>query len=111
MAGARLISSADARADEIGGDEVRRELDPVVGAAKHGRERLHGQRLGQAGDALEQHVPAGKQADQQPLEHRVLTDDHPLDLVQRLLEGCARFRALVSGLVELVHLSSVIAVF
>ena len=103
------VGPVDARADEVGGDEIRRELDPAVGAAEHGRQRLHGQRLRQPGHALEQHVSAGEQADQQPLEHRVLADDHALDLVQRLLEGVARLRALVLGLLEFVHLSSVVA--
>ena len=111
FAGARLISSAsrklpntgpssvsklprvgavDARADEVGGHEVGRELDAAEGAAEHVGERLDGQRLGQAGDALEQHVAAGQQRDQQALEHRVLADDDALDLVERLLEARAR---------------------
>ena len=47
---------------------------------------LDGQRLGQAGHALEQDVAAGQQADEQALEHRVLADDHPLDLRERLLD-------------------------
>ena len=55
-------------------------------AAEHLGERLDGQRLGQAGHALEQHVAAGEQRDEQALEHRVLADDDALDLVQRLLE-------------------------
>ena len=32
----------------------------------------------------------GEPVDEQPLEHRVLADDHALDLVQRLLERVAR---------------------
>ena len=46
--------------------------------------------LARPGHAFEQHVPAGEQADQQPLEHRVLSDDHALDLVKRLPQGGAR---------------------
>ena len=64
-------------------------------AAQHLGERAHGQRLGQAGHALQQHVAAGQEADEQALEHRVLADDDALDLVERLLEGGAR---LVAGL-------------
>ena len=79
--------------DEVGGHEVGRELDAREGAAEHLRERLDGQRLGEAGHALEQHVAAGEQRDEQALEHRVLPDDHALDLVQRLLEHVARVLA------------------
>ena len=45
------------------------------------------------GHALEQHVAAREQRDEQPLEHRVLADDDALDLVQRLLERLTRRRA------------------
>ena len=37
--------------------------------------RLHGQRLGEARDALDQQVAAGEQADEDALEHRVLAGD------------------------------------
>ena len=84
------VGTVDARPDEVRGHQVGRELDPAVGAAEHRRQRLDGQRLGQPGDALEQYMAAGEQADEQPLEHRVLPDDHALDLVQRLLQGVAR---------------------
>jgi hypothetical protein len=48
------------------------------------------ERLGQPWHALEQHVAAGEQGDEQALEHRVLADDHPLELIQRVLETRAR---------------------
>ena len=66
-------------------------------AAEHVGERAHGQRLGQAGHALEQHVAAGEQRDEQPLEHRVLADDDALDLVEDLLERLARLGRLGSS--------------
>ena len=107
FAGARLISSAsrklrehraelgveaaavgpvDAGADEVGGHQVGRELDAAEAAAEHLGEGLDGQRLGEARDALEQHVAAGEKATSNALEHRVLADDHALDLVQRVLQ-------------------------
>ena len=110
FAGARLISSASRRlaktgpssvrnvpspgcqmprADEVRGDEVGRELDAPERAAEHGRERPHGQRLGQAGDALDQDVAAGEQGHEQALEHRVLADDDALALVERGLQRAA----------------------
>ena len=110
LAGARLISSASRRlantgpssvrnvpspgcqmrrADEVGRHEVGGELDAAEAAAEDGGERAHGQRLGEAGHALEQHVAAGEQRDEQALEHRVLADDDALALVQRRLERAA----------------------
>ena len=107
LAGARLISSAstmlantgphsmskssrrrapDAGADEVGGHEVRRELEPGERAAHDLRQRRHGQRLGQAGHALDQAVAVGEQAQHDPLDQAVLADDDALDLEQRVLE-------------------------
>ncbi len=107
FAGARLISSAsrklqktgpssvskrraagleDPRADEVGGDEVGRELHAAEGAAEHGRGRLDRQRLREAGNALDQQVAAGDEAHEHALEHLVLPGDHALDLDERLLE-------------------------
>ena len=43
--------------------------------------------LGDARHALEEHVAAGEQADQHPLDQPVLADDHPLDLEQRALQA------------------------
>ena len=56
-------------------------------------EGLHQERLRKARHALEQHVAARKQADEQALEHRVLADDDALDLVQRLVQGPPRVLA------------------
>jgi hypothetical protein len=99
FAGARLISSAsrklqnpagvrpiDPGADEICRDEVGRELQALERAAEHVRHGLDGERLGQAGDALEQDVTAREQRHQHALEHRLLADDHALDLEQAGLE-------------------------
>src|SRR3954451_16816742 len=43
-----------------------------------------------AGDALEQHVAAVQQRNEHALEHRLLADDHPLDLEERVLERVVR---------------------
>ena len=80
------VGPVDARADEVGGHEVGRELQALERAAEHVGDRLDGQGLGQAGHALEQHVAAGQQRHEHALEHRLLADDHPLDLEQRGLE-------------------------
>ena len=83
--------------DEVGRDEVGRELDPLERAAEHGGGRLDRQRLREAGDALDQQVAAGDEADEHALEHLVLTGDHALDLDQRLLEQRARLALLALG--------------
>ena len=82
--------AVDARPDEVGGDEVRRELDPRERPAEHACGGLDGQRLRQAGDALEQQVALREQADEHALEHVVLPRDHPADLEERLLEAILR---------------------
>ena len=55
-------------------------------------------------------MPPRQQAHQQALEHRVLPDDHPLDLVQRLFERTAGLGPQLVGLIYLGHVSSVVAV-
>ena len=42
--------------------------------------------LARPGNAFDQHVPAGEQADEHPFEHLLLPRDHAPDLEQRLLE-------------------------
>ena len=76
----------DAGADDVGRHQVGGELEAGERAADdlgHGR---HGEGLGQPGDALDQAVAAGQQADEGPLDHAVLADDDPLDLEQGVLE-------------------------
>ena len=112
FAGARLISSAsrklredrpelgveragvravDARADEVGRHEVGRELDALERAAEHARGGADRERLGQAGDALDQQVPAREQADEHALEHLILPGDHALHLEQGCLDRLTAF--------------------
>ena len=50
---------------------------------------LIGQRLREAGHALDQEVPAREQADEDALEHLVLAGDHALDLEDRALDHVA----------------------
>ncbi len=75
-----LALPVDAGTDDVGGHQVGRELDARERPADHPREGLHGQRLGHAGNTLEQDVALGQQADQHPLHELVLADDDPFDL-------------------------------
>jgi hypothetical protein len=82
-----LALPVDAGTDDVGGHQVGRELDPRERPADHLRERLDGQRLGNAGDTLEQHVSLGQQADQHALHELVLADDDALDLEDGPFQG------------------------
>ena len=87
VAGRRAV---DPGADEVRGDEVGRELDAPERGVEGLGEGADRERLGEAGDALEQQVAAGEQGDEHALEHRVLADDHAPDLEQDGLGGRAR---------------------
>ena len=81
-----VAHAVDARSDEVGRDEVGRELDARERPAEDARGRLDRQRLGETRNALDQEVALCEQADEHPLEHRVLPGDDAPDLEQRLLE-------------------------
>ncbi len=59
------------------------------------RQGLDRQRLGEAGHALEQHVAAGEQADQQPVDQVALADDHVADLLAQPVREGRRFLDLL----------------
>ena len=94
---AALVGAVDAGADEVGRHQVRGELDPLEGAAEDLGEGLDGQRLGQAGDALEEEVAAAEQADEDSLEHLVLADDDPPDLEHDRFGGGPRVGRIGQG--------------
>ena len=50
------------------------------------RERLHRQRLGQPGHALDEQVAPGHERDDHPFEQRILADDDPLHVVEHVFE-------------------------
>ena len=83
------------------GNEVGRELDPLERAADRARQRLHGERLGEAGHAFDQQVALREDRDQHALEKVVLADDDPLDLVEDALHqrrDAAAAQGLLHGL-------------
>src|SRR4051794_14799723 len=93
------VRAVDPRADAVRRHEVGGELEPFERAAERVGERLHGQRLGEARDAFEQHVPTGQERDEQALEHRLLAHDHPLDLEHRGFERGVRLPGGIAGCV------------
>ncbi len=79
--------AVDARAGDVGRQQVGGELQAGVAATDDGGQRLGGQGLGQAGNALEQGVAAGEQADDETFDGAVLPDDDLLHLEEGLLEA------------------------
>ena len=81
-----VACAVDPGPDEVGRNEVGRELHARERAAEHAGRRLDRERLRQAGDALDQKMPVRQQADEHALEHLVLPGDDAPDLEERLLE-------------------------
>ena len=73
----------DRRAGDVGGEQVRRELDAAEAEPARLGERARGQRLREPGHVLEQDVAVGEQAEQDELELLALADDRALDLVDQ----------------------------
>ena len=72
----------DVGAGDVGGHQVRRELDAPERQAKGLRNGAHHQRLGRAGQAGDQAMPADKERDQDLVQNIVLADDHLAHLGQ-----------------------------
>jgi hypothetical protein len=72
----------DHRADQVGRQQVRRELNPLEAGRQGFGQGLDGRRLGQTRHALQEDMPVGQQAHQQAGDHFLLADD-----------GLAKFRA------------------
>ncbi len=82
FAGLRL---EDHRADDVARQEVGRELDPLELDPQRRAQRLDQQRLGQSGHALQEHVAAGEQGHEQPLDDGILADDGLADFIAEFL--------------------------
>ena len=99
--------------DEVGGQEVGRELDPgkvCLDGLSHG---LDQQRLGQTRDTLEQDVTIGQERDEDPLHHVFLAHHDGVDLCQKVMQ---KERFLLYLRVELpnvcyVHLGFLLSLF
>jgi hypothetical protein len=76
----------DPRADDVGGQQVRGELQAGERATGDSGEGLHCEGLGEAGHALEEAVTPSQHAYDEALDDAVLSDDHLLDLEHGLLE-------------------------
>ena len=100
-AGLRIVNL---RADDVGGQHVRRELQAREFHVHAVRQRFHGERLGQAGHAFEEDVAVGQQADDEPLGQIILADDDLAEFVeQRVREGAGFLDRFVDGVDSCVH--------
>ncbi len=75
---------------QIGGEQVRGELNPAEGEVERLGQGTNGSRLGEAGNPLDQDVTSGEQGDDQPLQQRTLPDDlafDPIDEAKQTLLG------------------------
>ena len=81
-----LRRPVDARAHEVGGNEVGRELQPGEAAAEDARDRLRGERLRETGRTFEQAVASCEPAHEEPFDHEILSHEHALRFEQRFLE-------------------------
>ena len=100
-AGLRIVNL---RADDVGGQHVRRELQAREFDVHAVGQRFHGKRFGQAGHAFEQDVAVGQQADDQPLGQIILADDDLAEFVkQRVREGTRFLDRFVDGVDSCAH--------
>ena len=78
-------------ARDVGGHQVGRELDAAELQREGVGQRADHQRLGQARHAHQQAMPAGEHGHQQFLDHLLLADDHPAELLGDQSVGFAQF--------------------
>ena len=93
----------DQGADQVGRQQVRRELNAVELAMDRGRQRLDGRGLRQTRHSLEQNVPAGQERDHQPRKHQVLPDQ---DLANLGLDPFELVRVLEDLILDLLDVDA-----
>ena len=79
-----LVFAQDVGADDVGGHQVRCELDAGELDMESVGQGAHQQRLAEAGNALEQDVAVGEQADDRTVDHLLLADDDVADFAVQL---------------------------
>ena len=77
----------DVDAGDVGGQQVRRELDAAEGAVDGPRDRLGEHRLADAGHVLDQQVPFGDQTHEREANLVLLSLDDPLHVLGDRAEG------------------------
>ena len=91
-----VLLAVDQRADQVGRQEVGRELDPAEIHVDGLCQGLDRERLGQTGYAFQQDMPIGQQGHEQLLHHVLLAHDHLLHLaIDQVHEGAGVLDAFV----------------
>ena len=70
-----ILGVVDLGTGDVGREQVRRELDAHEGGGDAAGEGAHGERLGQAGHALDQDMAPAEEAHQEAVDERFLADD------------------------------------
>jgi hypothetical protein len=87
----RCLRVEDLRADEIRRQQVGGELHAAeLGPDRPGQARYR-ERLGEAGQPFEQHVPVGEQRDQEPIHHFALAYEHAAEVLANIAQKGALF--------------------
>ena len=84
---APVVGAEDLGAGHVGRHEVGRALDAREARVEAGGERLDGAGLGEARRALDQQVPAGEDADGEPLDQPLVADEPRRDGVGEARDG------------------------
>jgi hypothetical protein len=121
LAGARLISSArirfekirtelgreltaagvvNQRADQVGGQQVGRELETLKTGLNAGRHRFDSKRLGETGNAFEENVAISEQSKQEPVDQIFLSDDDVTDLLAQRRNPLSQLLNLLGNLLR-----------
>ena len=98
---AAVVGLHDHAADDVGGHQVGRELDARIAQLKCARQRAQQRGLAQSGNAFEQHVAAGEQADQHAF------DDVVWPTMTLAISSRTRFRSLVARSIKAASAVSV----
>ena len=91
------------RSQNIGGHQVRRELDAAIVEAQHGGERIDQHGLAQTRLPHQKRVATRKDRRKDLLDHLVLADETPLDAGSRLDKAASKRQDLINQFVILGH--------
>ena len=87
----------DVGPDDVGGHQIRSELDPREGQVQYVGECVDEARLANAGDTLEQYVTTREQAGHGEVHDLLVTDDPAPDFLGNAQEALAE---LIDGLLD-----------
>ena len=92
----RLVFAQHVGADDVGGHQIRRELNARELDVKGFGQGTHQSRLAETGNTLEQYMAVGEQTDDHAVDHLLLADDHLADLAAQLAAAFGEVGQLLS---------------